>query len=107
MSTSAMPHMPMPPMPTKWIWVSCLRNMRLLTSRSGTRGGSELFLQPGDDLGGGARPAEGGHGGAHGRQARRVVEQGADGLGELGAVEVGLAEHEGGAGGGQRFRVLF
>src|SRR5204863_2091635 len=28
-STSAMPHMPMPPMPTKWILVSCLRNMVL------------------------------------------------------------------------------
>src|SRR6185503_11248549 len=26
-STSAMPHMPMPPMPTKWILVSTLRNM--------------------------------------------------------------------------------
>src|SRR5678816_1986787 len=26
-STSAIPHMPMPPMPTKWILVSCLRNI--------------------------------------------------------------------------------
>src|ERR1044071_5075559 len=26
-STSAMPHMPMPPMPTKWILVSGLRNI--------------------------------------------------------------------------------
>src|SRR5215510_13426716 len=32
--TSAIPHIPIPPMPTKWILVSCLRNIQSLVSRT-------------------------------------------------------------------------
>src|SRR5262245_33775625 len=67
-STSASPHTPMPPMPTKWIFVSCLRNMSALPALG-------LVLAPVDDGASGSQPGEPLHSRSHVLAESRIVQQ--------------------------------
>src|SRR5690349_11109384 len=107
-STSAIPHMPMPPMPTKWILVSCLRNIGASTfyqiSLALLRR-SRLRLGPVDHGGRRAGPGERLHASAHLGALAGIADQRGERGGELVCRELGLPEHQCRAGLGHRARV--
>src|SRR4051794_11838075 len=92
-----MPDMPMPPMPTKWMLVSGLWNIASLYRAQGLDGVG--------DVGVGARAAERARRHRHVGAQRRVAEERAQHLGQLGRRGGRLRQELGGAGVGQLARV--